>query len=97
MQYDRSAFDGGGEDCMPSLSVRTVSAVDEAAAIGTVVLAFAADPVPRWTWPDSHQYLAGMPRLARAFGATRRHGFEALGTIQVGSSPPLVPMLRPAR
>ena len=26
-----------------------------------------------------------------------RHGFEALGTIQVGSSPPLVPMLRPPR
>ena len=24
----------------------------------------------------------------------RRHGFEELGTIQVGSSPPLVPMLR---
>jgi len=26
-----------------------------------------------------------------------RHGFERLGTIQAGSSPPLVPMLRPAR
>jgi GNAT superfamily N-acetyltransferase len=27
----------------------------------------------------------------------RRHGFEALGTIQVGSAPPIVPMLRRAR
>jgi ribosomal protein S18 acetylase RimI-like enzyme len=27
----------------------------------------------------------------------RRHGFETLGTIQVGSSPPLVPMLRVPR
>jgi ribosomal protein S18 acetylase RimI-like enzyme len=27
----------------------------------------------------------------------RRHGFEALGTIQAGSSPPIVPMLRAAR
>ncbi|CAN5891058.1 GNAT family N-acetyltransferase [soil metagenome] len=26
-----------------------------------------------------------------------RHGFEVLGTIQVGSSPPIFPMLRPAR
>ena len=26
-----------------------------------------------------------------------RHGFEVLGTIQVGSSPPIVPMLRAAR
>ena len=27
----------------------------------------------------------------------RRHGFEVQGTIQVGSSPPLFPMLRTAR
>lgn len=27
----------------------------------------------------------------------QRHGFELLGTIQVGSSPPIFPMLRPAR
>jgi ribosomal protein S18 acetylase RimI-like enzyme len=27
----------------------------------------------------------------------KRHGFEALGTIQVGSSPPMVPMLRRPR
>jgi hypothetical protein len=27
----------------------------------------------------------------------QRHGFEALGTIQKGSSPPLIPMLRKAR
>ncbi|MGZ9111899.1 MAG: GNAT family N-acetyltransferase, partial [Rhodoplanes sp.] len=26
-----------------------------------------------------------------------RHGFEALGTIRIGSSPPLVPMLRRPR
>jgi ribosomal protein S18 acetylase RimI-like enzyme len=27
----------------------------------------------------------------------QRHGFEVLGTIQAGSSPRIVPMLRPAR
>ena len=27
----------------------------------------------------------------------RRHGFKELGTIQVGSSPTMIPMLRPAR
>jgi ribosomal protein S18 acetylase RimI-like enzyme len=36
--------------------------------IDTVVLAFAADPVARWNWPDPHQYLASMPSLVRAFG-----------------------------
>ena len=27
----------------------------------------------------------------------QRHGFQVIGTIQVGASPPLAPMLRPAR
>ena len=45
-----------------------MSADDEVEAIATVVLAFSADPVTRWTWPHSHQYLAAMPRFVRAFG-----------------------------
>ena len=31
-------------------------------------MAFAADPMTRWTWPRPDQYLAAMPRMARAFG-----------------------------
>jgi ribosomal protein S18 acetylase RimI-like enzyme len=192
-----------------SVTVRTMTPADEIPAIDTVVLAFAADPIARWSWPHSHDYLVNMPRLIRAFGGNafthggayctdeytgtalwlapdvhpdeealddvvpgtvspsirsdvvavmeqmasyhptaahwylpligvdpvhqgkghgdalmtyalercdrdhvaaylestnpsniplyRRHGFEVLGTIQVGSSPPLVPMLRPPR
>jgi GNAT superfamily N-acetyltransferase len=53
---------------LDSPTVRTMTAGDEVPAIETVVLAFAADPVARWTWPHSHQYLAGMPSLVRAFG-----------------------------
>jgi ribosomal protein S18 acetylase RimI-like enzyme len=49
-------------------TVKTLAAADAAPAIDTIVLAFAADPMTRWTWPDAHQYLATMPRLARAFG-----------------------------
>ena len=194
---------------MATPTVRTTTDSDETAAVDTIVLAFAADPVARWCWPDSHQYLASMPGFTRAFAggafthksahctsnyagaalwlppgahpdeqalgeilertvaeAIRadlfavfdhmagshpegphwylpmigvdpahqgkgyggallqyalaqcdrdhlpaylestnprnislylRHGFEAIGTIQVGSSPPLIPMLRPAR
>ncbi len=194
---------------MGSLTLGSVAAADEGRAIGAIVLAFVADPVARWSWPDPHQYLTHMPRLVRAFGGNafahgsayctdgcvgaalwlppgvrpdeerlteimgttvsvsirddvfgvfeqmgkyhpsephwylpligvdpahqgkghgdalmsyavercdrdhvpaylestnprnmslyRRHGFEALGTIQVGTSPPLVPMLRPSR
>jgi ribosomal protein S18 acetylase RimI-like enzyme len=32
------------------------------------VLGFAADPMTRWVWPDSSEYLRMMPRFVRAFG-----------------------------
>jgi len=51
-----------------AIAVRDMTAADEAAAVDTIVLAFAVDPVARWTWPQPHQYLAGMSRLVRAFG-----------------------------
>jgi ribosomal protein S18 acetylase RimI-like enzyme len=56
----------GQEASLEVPAVRSVSANDEGPAIETIVLAFDADPVARWTWPQSHQYLAGMPRLVRA-------------------------------
>jgi ribosomal protein S18 acetylase RimI-like enzyme len=51
-----------------NVNVKTVTPADEARAIATVVLAFAADPIARWSWPESHVYLATMPVMARAFG-----------------------------
>jgi ribosomal protein S18 acetylase RimI-like enzyme len=53
---------------LQSPTVRTMTLSDEGPAIDTVVLAFAADPVARWTWPNSRQYLAAMPKLVRTFG-----------------------------
>lgn len=53
---------------MRSPTVRVMTAAEEESAVGTVVLAFAADPMARWTWPQAHQYLAAMPRMVRAFG-----------------------------
>ena len=52
---------------MQSPKARTVTQADEASAIDTVVLAFAADPMTRWTWPDAHEYLTSMPSMVRAF------------------------------
>jgi ribosomal protein S18 acetylase RimI-like enzyme len=57
-----------GRRSVPELTVSVVMVTDEQRAIDTVVLAFAADPVARWSWPDAHQYLTGMPQLTRAFG-----------------------------
>ena len=50
------------------MHVRTMTPSDEASAIGTVVLAFSADPVTRWAWPHAHQFVGAMPRFVRAFG-----------------------------
>ena len=49
-------------------AIRVAASGDEASAVGAVVLAFGGDPVARWCWPDSHQYLTSMPRFTRAFG-----------------------------
>jgi hypothetical protein len=45
-----------------------MAANEEGSAVETIVLAFAADPVTRWTWPYPRQYMATMPKFVRAFG-----------------------------
>jgi hypothetical protein len=51
-----------------SPTVRVMAAADADLAVEIVVLAFAADPRARWTWPHANQYVAAMPRMVRAFG-----------------------------
>lgn len=51
-----------------SPTVKIVPPADRGTAIDTVVLAFASDPMARWSWPRAQQYLAAMPRLVSAFG-----------------------------
>lgn len=41
---------------------------DESAAVATVLLAFADDPVARWAFPDARRYVEYFPRIIRAFG-----------------------------
>lgn len=53
---------------MKAPTVRTMTEADMDPAIQTIVLAFAADPVTRWTWPHAHQYLDAMGRMSHAFG-----------------------------
>jgi ribosomal protein S18 acetylase RimI-like enzyme len=54
-----------------SFAVPTVAAVapaDVERAVAVLTLAFSADPVTRWTYPEPAQYLARFPILVRAFG-----------------------------
>lgn len=58
---------------MSTVTAQPVPSNDEARAIDAIVLAFAVDPVARWSWPQAHQYLTHMPALVRAFGG---HAFS---------------------
>ena len=53
---------------METNAVRTATEADEIPVIDTIVLAFAADPVARWVYPEPRSYLASMPSFTQAFG-----------------------------
>lgn len=42
---------------MTTLVIKIAAALDEASVIDVLLHAFAADPVARWVWPISQQYL----------------------------------------
>ena len=48
--------------------VKCAGANIQATVISTIVLGFAADPMARWAWPDSSEYLRIMPQFVMAFG-----------------------------
>src|SRR5712672_2412753 len=48
--------------------VKSAGSNIQASTVSTIVLGFAADPMARWTWPDSSEYLRVMPRFVKAFG-----------------------------
>jgi ribosomal protein S18 acetylase RimI-like enzyme len=53
------------------MSALAFSAADESEqerVYATLVLAFAADPVERWLYPEPHQYLSHVPGFLAAFG-----------------------------
>jgi GNAT superfamily N-acetyltransferase len=53
---------------MESSAVQVHTARDEGRAVGTITVAFVADPAMRWLYPEPSQYLAGFPKLVRALG-----------------------------
>ncbi|MBY0532897.1 MAG: GNAT family N-acetyltransferase [Xanthobacteraceae bacterium] len=58
-----------------STPVISVGKADEAKAIATVALAFASDPMMRWSFTDPAFYLETAPRFVRAFGGNAfEHG-----------------------
>jgi ribosomal protein S18 acetylase RimI-like enzyme len=73
-------------DATPTRSVVTVATAEVERAVAVIVLAFAADPVARWSYgDDAEQYLLYFPALVRAFGGkafahgTARHVSSCAG------------------
>ena len=66
---------------MMPIVVRSASP-DEASAVSAVILlAFATDPMARWSLGNAQTYLAVMPELIRAFGAAALAKGERTGVI----------------
>jgi ribosomal protein S18 acetylase RimI-like enzyme len=53
---------------MPPLVLSPVPENDKERAFDTLVLAFATDPVERWLYPGSREYLTSFPAFLAAFG-----------------------------
>ncbi|WP_414643844.1 GNAT family N-acetyltransferase [Bosea sp. (in: a-proteobacteria)] len=54
---------------MAPIAVRSASRDEERTVSALITLAFASDPMARWSLREPHAYLAVMPELIRAFGA----------------------------
>jgi ribosomal protein S18 acetylase RimI-like enzyme len=54
---------------MGALQVVPVQESEQYRAFDTLVIAFTADPVERWLYPEAHQYLTHFPAFLSAFGS----------------------------
>jgi GNAT superfamily N-acetyltransferase len=50
-----------------SASVEAIRPADRRRGVAALTLAFAADPVMRWAWPDPYQYATYWPKIAEAY------------------------------
>jgi GNAT superfamily N-acetyltransferase len=53
---------------MSALAFSAAGESEQERVYATLVLAFAADPVERWLYPEPHQYLSHVPGFLAAFG-----------------------------
>src|SRR5262249_6831496 len=59
---------GCREGLMSALSFSAGGGFEQESVFATLVLAFAADPVERWLYPEPQEYLSHFPRFLAAFG-----------------------------
>jgi GNAT superfamily N-acetyltransferase len=81
---------------MTSVEVDVIQTADRQRAVVTLTLAFAADPVTRWAWPDTYQYATYWPKFVEAFGGRAfdhgtAHGLDDCRAVALWLSPGLGP------
>jgi ribosomal protein S18 acetylase RimI-like enzyme len=54
---------------MSKVTIKTTSSNDKEKIIDILTLAFSADPIERWLYPDPHEYLKNFPIFLKAFTA----------------------------
>lgn len=88
--------DQAGPSAMSIPVVTSASETQRQAAISTIVLAFAQDPLARWVTPDAAAYLALMPAFVAAFGGNGlTHGSTYLVDGGAGAAMWLPPGVHP--
>jgi ribosomal protein S18 acetylase RimI-like enzyme len=68
---------------MNSTTIRIVHRAEQDRAIAIQMMAFSADPVMRWLWPEPHAYLSHFPGLVRGFGGRALEHDSAFSTEDV--------------
>jgi GNAT superfamily N-acetyltransferase len=53
---------------MTGATVEVIQAAERQRGVATLTLAFAADPIMRWVWPEPYRYATYWPRIAEAYG-----------------------------
>lgn len=80
----------------PAISVRSASSAEHRAVVRVITLAFAADPVVRWTLPDPDVYRSVMPEVAMRFGGNGfAHGSAHIVEGRAGAAMWLPPGVEP--
>jgi GNAT superfamily N-acetyltransferase len=81
---------------MTAASVEAIEVADRRRGVASLTLAFAADPVMRWAWPDPYRYATYWPKWAEAFGGRAfdhgtAHGLEDCLAVALWLPPGVAP------
>ena len=87
---------GWWDTAVTSTDVDVIEAADRERAVSTLTLAFASDPLTRWTWPDPYQYVTYWPKFVKAFAGSAfdhgtAHGLDDCRAVALWLSPGLGP------